>query len=86
MYPPEQNTPAAAVAGDTIEHKLMPGFPMTVQEAAECETDGARPEPHSKYRITDPDGNEDWLCGYDVVNTGQTAGHTAMLTTSPAQD
>jgi hypothetical protein len=53
--------------GDTIEHELMPGFAMRVQDTRECETDAARPEPHSAYKITDPDGNEDWLCAYDVL-------------------
>jgi hypothetical protein len=57
-------------AGDSIEHELMPGFTMTVQETAQCETDSARPEPHLQYRITDPDGNTDWLCAYDVQKPG----------------
>jgi len=52
--------------GDEIEHNLMPGFVMRVQAAAGCEIDGARPEPHQQYKITDPEGNEDWLCAYDV--------------------
>jgi hypothetical protein len=58
--------PAQFHAGDRIEHKLMPGFTMTVQQLRPCETDGARPEPHWAYRITDPEGNDDWLCAYDV--------------------
>jgi len=52
--------------GDRIEHDLMPGFAMAVQDVRPCETDGARPESHKSYKITDPDGNEDWLCAYDV--------------------
>jgi hypothetical protein len=52
--------------GDVIEHKLMPGFTMTVEDARDCETDSNRPEPHLAYKITDPEGNEDWLCAYDV--------------------
>lgn len=52
--------------GDKIEHDLMPGFVMTVEDIAPCEIDGTRPEGHAKYKITDPDGNEDWLCAYDV--------------------
>lgn len=54
-------------AGDIIEHRLMPGFEMKVQDTRDCETDYARPEPHLAYRITDPDGNEDWLCAYDLA-------------------
>ena len=57
--------------GDKIEHRLMPGFTMTVEDTAPCETDGARPEEHLKYRITDPDGSEDWLCAHDVQRPGQ---------------
>lgn len=53
--------------GDKIEHNLMPGFPMAVLETRNCETDFARPEPHQQYKIVDPEGNEDWLCAFDVV-------------------
>jgi hypothetical protein len=63
--------PEAFKVGDKIEHRLMPGFTMTVLAWLECETDGSRPEPHGKYCITDPEGNEDWLCGYDVQRPGQ---------------
>lgn len=52
--------------GDTIEHTLMPGFRMKVLETAECEIDANRPDPHLQYKITDPDGHEDWLCAHDV--------------------
>ena len=52
--------------GDKIEHDLMPGFPMTIQGVGTCETSVTGHEPHAKYKITDPDGNEDWLCAYDV--------------------
>jgi hypothetical protein len=53
-------------AGAKIEHDLMPGFVMPVREVKPCETDGARPEDHDQYLVTDPEGNDDWLCGYDV--------------------
>jgi hypothetical protein len=52
--------------GDRIEHDLMPGFAMTVQEVRDCETDWNRTEPHQAARITDPEGNADWLCAFDV--------------------
>lgn len=55
-----------AKPGDKIEHDLMPGFVMVVEDVATCERDGTRPEDHAKYKVTDPDGNEDWLCAYDV--------------------
>ena len=67
MYPHEDSQPLQdAGLGSIIEHKLMPGFPMEVQDFMPCETDSARPGPHMQYKITDPDGNEDWLCAYDV--------------------
>jgi len=56
--------------GDTIEHALMPGFRMQVLDTEPCETDSARPEPHLSYQIVDPEGCEDWLCGYDVRKVG----------------
>ena len=67
----DTQAPAEGVRqGDKIEHDLMPGFVMKVQEVRPCETDGARPEPHESYKITDPEGNEDWLCAYDVHRAG----------------
>ena len=57
--------PTIAV-GETIEFDLMPGFPMEVLDTKDCETDSARPEPHLTYKVVDPEGNEDWLCGHDV--------------------
>lgn len=62
----EQSPMKNYATGDVIEHKDLPGFRMRVRETAPCETDAARPEPHLTYRITDPEGNEDWLCAYDV--------------------
>ena len=49
-----------------IEHELMPGFVMEVLAQKPCETDSARPDPHQQYKVIDPLGNEDWLCGYDA--------------------
>lgn len=63
--------PHRAVKGDRIEHKLMPGFVMTVRGVRGCEQDATRPEPHSRYLITDPAGNDDWLCAYDVKPAAQ---------------
>ena len=37
----------------------------------DCETDSGRPDPHLAYKISDPDGNEDWLCAHDVQKPGQ---------------
>ena len=53
-----------------IEHKLMPGFTMTVLDTRRCETGPGREEAHDQYKITDPDGNADWLCAYDVRRAG----------------
>ena len=43
--------------GDTIEHRLMPGFTMPVLDTRDCEIDGNRPESHLAYKVEDPDGN-----------------------------
>ena len=58
-------------AGDVIEHRLMPGFTMTVLDTKDCETDANRPEPHLAYQVTDPEGNPDWLCAHDVQKPGE---------------
>ena len=63
-------TPAVAVKGDRIEHEFVPGFLMLVEDVKPCETDSTRNEPHLQYQVTDPDGNKDWLCGYDVRKAG----------------
>jgi hypothetical protein len=57
--------------GDVIEHRLMPGFTMTVLDTRECETDATRPEAHPAYQVKDPEGNDDWLCAMDVQRPGQ---------------
>jgi len=58
--------PADARTGDLIVHYALPGYPMTVHAVRPCETSGPRSEPHSSYEVTDPEGNQDWLCGWDV--------------------
>ena len=60
------SAPAIAQVGGKIEHDLVPGFVMVVQDKMACETGPARPLEHSKYLVTDPEGAEDWLCAYDV--------------------
>lgn len=52
--------------GDVIEHKHLPGFEMTIHDTAPCpgQTDA---RPHLAYKITDPDGCQDWLCAHDVT-------------------
>ncbi|MEV4505479.1 hypothetical protein [Streptomyces klenkii] len=52
--------------GDAIYHELLPHFTMTVLDTGPCEVDPVRPEPHLAYKIIDFEGNEDWLCAYDV--------------------
>ena len=49
-----------------IEHLLMPGFTMDVLGEEPCEVDASRPTPHQRYRVIDPEGNEDWVCAYDA--------------------
>ncbi len=71
MYPPGQDQPAGNVGvGHYIEHKLLPGYLMRVKAVSQCEVDSSRPKPHNRYNITDPEGNDDWLCGYDVRKVG----------------
>lgn len=63
----DMTAPAKGLSlGDKIEHDLMPGFVMEVKGVGACETDGTRPKPHVKYLIKDPEGDDDWLCAYDV--------------------
>ena len=62
--------PAIAVKGDRIEHELVPGFIMTIEDVEACEQTGGRDEPHLQFQITDPDGNTDWLCAWDVRRVG----------------
>ena len=57
--------------GDKIEHRLMPGFTMPVLGTRDCMTDSTRPEPHLAYKVTDPEGSEDWLCHMDVQKPGE---------------
>lgn len=57
--------------GETIEHRLLPGFTMQVLDTRDCETDSARPEPHLAYKVIDPEGSEDWLCAHDVQRPGE---------------
>lgn len=57
--------------GDIIEHRLMPGFTMPVEDTRPCETEPNRPWPHLAYRVKDPQGCTDWLCAYDVQRPGE---------------
>jgi hypothetical protein len=52
--------------GDKIVHDLVPGFVMEIRGVRSCQADGARPVEHAAFKVTDPGGNEDWLCAYDV--------------------
>jgi hypothetical protein len=56
--------------GDVIEHRLMPGYTMAVAGTRDCEADSVHPEPHLAYKVTDPEGNEDWLCAMDIQRPG----------------
>jgi hypothetical protein len=61
--------PRQFTAGDHMIFIPAQGMlpPMTVLDVKDCETDYSRPEPHSQYKVIDPDGNEDWICGYDAA-------------------
>jgi len=57
--------------GDIIEHRLMPGFTMTVLETRDCKAEAPFRDPHLAYRVTDPGGNDVWLCGHEVQKPGE---------------
>ena len=60
-------TPAKGIAaGQWIEHDLMPGYAMEVREVRACEPEPPRSAEHDSYKITDPEGQTDWLCAFDV--------------------
>ena len=61
-------TTSSIAVGDRIEHKLLPGFQMEVLEIEPCDT--TTTPPHDQYRLVDPEGREDWLCGHDVRRVG----------------
>ncbi len=67
------SAPGCFAVGDRISfipaHGMFP--PMTVLEVKDCETDYARPVPHSQYKVIDPEGNEDWVCGYDAAKAAR---------------
>lgn len=46
-----------------IRFNLMPSYVMDVLETSTCEGG----EDHAMYRVIDPEGNEDWVCGNDVT-------------------
>jgi hypothetical protein len=51
--------------GDVIMFKGVP-LEMKVQAVRKCEAEKKK-DGHSAYRITDPEGGIDWVCGRDVV-------------------
>lgn len=57
--------------GEVIEHRLMPGYTMTVEDTRPCEMDPVTPESHRAYKVLDPEGNADWLCANDVQRPGE---------------
>lgn len=60
--------PEQIEVGDVIRHKLVPQFHMPVLAVEPCV--GERADfpgvEHQSYKVIDPEGNEDWLCGLDV--------------------
>jgi hypothetical protein len=61
--------PHRFAVGDRVSFIPAQGMlpPMTVLEVKDCETDYSRPEPHAQYKVIDPEGVEDWICGYDAA-------------------
>lgn len=67
----DMTEPATATVGDRIAHDLMPDFTMPVEDVRPCEQSSNRYFPHSQYKVTDPEGQTDWLCAFDVHKAGQ---------------
>jgi hypothetical protein len=74
MNPKEftMNDSASIKVGDKIEHRLVPGFAMTVLAVEPCDPseDHGGASVHDSYKIIDPEGHEDWLCAHDVRTVG----------------
>jgi len=62
------DNPAEVQVGDRVTHFAMPGFPMAVQAVRPCEPGAAPPRDmaHNAYEVLDPEGNPDWVCGWDL--------------------
>ena len=58
-----------AKVGDVIGMDLMPDYVWTgtILEIEDCDPDvSSRSVPHQRFKVIDPDDNEDWLCAYDT--------------------
>lgn len=51
--------------GDRIAHKHFPSFAMEVLKIKPCITE-PKGGPHKAYKIKDPEGRKDWVCGLEV--------------------
>ena len=58
--------------GDTVEHRLVPGYRMPVQDRKPCEPlPGLHPAEHPQYLVRGPEGDEEWACHYDMQKPGE---------------
>ena len=65
-------SPAIAQKGGRVVHDHLPGYVMEVLNKKPCETDPVlHPVEHSQYLVTDPAGDEKWVCGYELHRVGQ---------------
>lgn len=48
--------------GETIQHKLWPGFTMTVLDVKDCDGLFVFSDGHAMYQAFDPEMNPEWFC------------------------
>jgi len=58
---------ASAAVGQLIEYRHLPGFRMKVLRVKPCDAEFSGNDVHVKYKIRDPEGKIDWLCGKDCI-------------------
>lgn len=71
MAAPTGPRPVFAHIGDVLDHRDIPGFRMIVRAVLPCEQHDQADVPHNQYGVRDPEGQPDWICGYDVKRAGQ---------------
>lgn len=64
--------PAVALPGDRVTHFALPAMKMTVLAVKPCEETEPRSGPHQQYGLRDPEGQPDWVCGWDLTVTDRT--------------
>lgn len=52
--------------GDKLMHTRVPADQAAVLTVLKTRKCGELPHTHLAYRVTDPEGTEDWVCAYDL--------------------